>query len=335
LLGKLCPFQIAVQVLLHPLAVMNSPTAKRKRIALTPSVKQKVYQFLEKNPSASREQIADYMKSKHNTDISLSTISEIMKEKAKWLNISLTEAASTATQEGTLKRKELDDALLLWFKSMLERGATLNDNVMIEKAREIGKRLQVTSLTYSNGWLQKFKQRHSIKCYKKHGECASVSMPAVETAREYLKTELSNFSLEDIYNMAESGLVFSMDPNTTLAFDKVCGQTKAKARLTMALCTNATGSDKRKPLIIWKYAKLQCFGTYFKPNELVDWFSNKKSWMTAAIFRTWLTKFDKSMQSQGKKIALILDNATSHKVDDIVLTNITIFFLPPNATSVL
>ncbi|KAH9141861.1 hypothetical protein AeRB84_014008, partial [Aphanomyces euteiches] len=41
------------------------------------------------------------------------------------------------------------------------------------------------------------------------------------------------------------------------------------------------------------------------------------------------------MASLDRSVLLVLDNASSHKVEEVVLTNVRLLMLPPNATSVL
>ena len=60
---------------------------------------------------------------------------------------------------------------------------------------------------------------------------------------------------EDVYNADETSLFFQMTPDQTLAIQAVKGKKKDKARITILLCMNATGTDKLKPLVIGKSAK--------------------------------------------------------------------------------
>jgi hypothetical protein len=308
------------------------PATKRKRVEITPVLKKALCEYHNKHPTSTRQQIADYIQAELKVNIGLMTITDILKEKEKWLQLSVT------PNQGTRQRppafEALDQALLILFTNMRKRGATLTDGVLIEKARQLGGELNVDSLKYSVGWLQKFKQRHSIKSYKKHGESADVPLENVHDGRLKLQEALQDYNPDDVYNIDESGFYFSMDPNTTLAFNKTYGISKCKARLTAAFCVNASGTDKRKPLVIWKHIKPRCFGSQFNPSSLVQWYANKKSWMTAVIFNDWLQHFDRSMKHHGRHVALVLDNAYSHKVM-CDLSNTKLFFLPRNMTSSL
>ena len=58
--------------------------------------------------------------------------------------------------------------------------------------------------------------------------------------------------------------------------------------------------------------------------------------MTGDIFKKWLLKLDHRFLRDGKKIALVIDNATCHPQDlQLVLKSIKLVFLPPNTTSVV
>ncbi|XP_016664989.1 tigger transposable element-derived protein 4-like [Acyrthosiphon pisum] len=91
-----------------------------------------------------------------------------------------------------------------------------------------------------------------------------------------------------------------------------------------------TGTDKIKPLLIGKSAKPRCFkGIKTYP---LDYESNKKAWMTSALFEKWLSNFDKKMSLKGKKVLLLIDNCTAHKTKK-KLNSIKVDFFPPNTTS--
>lgn len=55
---------------------------------------------------------------------------------------------------------------------------------------------------------------------------------------------------------------------------------------------------------------------------------------TGDMFTRWLKNWDYILKQQKKKIALISDNCSSHP-KDVNLTNIELFFLPPNTTSLM
>ena len=54
--------------------------------------------------------------------------------------------------------------------------------------------------------------------------------------------------------------------------------------------------------------------------------------MTSEIFTQWLVKWNRKLSIKGRKIALVLDNATCHP-KELDLSNIELVFLPANTTS--
>ena len=87
--------------------------------------------------------------------------------------------------------------------------------------------------------------------------------------------------------------------------------------------------EKLPLLVIGKSAKPRAFkGAKSLP---VQYESNRKAWMTQAIFSEWLKKLDRKMVQKKRKIALILDNCTAHP--QLEMNNIKLIFLPRNTTS--
>lgn len=71
----------------------------------------------------------------------------------------------------------------------------------------------------SDGWLDNFKKRHSIKFRSEQGEAAAVDLKVVEDwQKKALRDALENYSPEDVFNADETGLFWKLMPNKTLAF---------------------------------------------------------------------------------------------------------------------
>lgn len=66
---------------------------------------------------------------------------------------------------------------------------------------------------------------------------------------------------EDIFNGDETGLFYKLTPEKTLQFknEKCVGGKLSKVRLTVLVCANMTGTEKRKLLVIGKSTKPRCF----------------------------------------------------------------------------
>jgi len=127
----------------------------------------------------------------------------------------------------------------------------------------------------------------------------------------------------------------TLEPDRTLATKCLSGRKKSKERLSIALCSNADRSHKLPPLIIGKYANPRCFKNVNIYNLPMTYRNNAKAWMLITIFQEWLHEFDRQIAQKhgGQHVLLLLDNCTSHKVENLALPHVEIHFLPPNTTS--
>jgi len=90
-------------------------------------------------------------------------------------------------------------------------------------------------------------------------------------------------------------------------------------------------SDKRKLFVVGKSAKPRCFrGVKTLP---VTYRSNSNAWMTSTLFQQWIESFNASLLKKGKKVCLLLDNCSVHKIEDSALKCIELAYLLPNTTS--
>ena len=158
-----------------------------------------------------------------------------------------------------------------------------------------------------------------------------------EFVTEGIPEILLNYDDRDIFNADETAFLFRLMPWRTYAFkdEDVAGGKKRKDRLTLMLACNMDGSQKLKAMVIGKARNPKCVrDSGMSTNELpVDYFSNKKGWMTGRIFDEWLSRINRKMVYQDRHIAMIVDNASSHTHREY--SNIKLVFLPPNTTSLL
>ncbi|KAE8983999.1 hypothetical protein PR001_g23295 [Phytophthora rubi] len=106
-------------------------------------------------------------------------------------------------------------------------------------------------------------------------------------------------------------------------------------RVTVAVTANANGSDALPPLFLCRAKQPYYFKKRTASQLSFKYKSNKKAWMTGHVFREWLLNLDCDMRASGRRILLLVDNASSHSNGDIVCTNIRLEFLPPNTTAFL
>ncbi|XP_070390804.1 tigger transposable element-derived protein 6-like [Dermacentor albipictus] len=269
-------------------------------------------------------------------EISPSSLSTILKSK---------EAIEQALASGTsAKRKkltpsaheDLDKAMYAWFVETRAKNIPISGNAVQQKALNYACLLGIDDFKASTGWLSRFKARHDIVGKTLSGESASADTGnASAWISTNVSTLLKDYAKCDIYNADKTGLFYEMLPSKTLEMkgQRCHGGKHSKKRVTVLLCANADGSDKRPPLVIGKSARPRCFkGNRSLP---VKYVANSRSWMTRAIFSEWVASFDCDMRRQGRRVCLLLDNCSAHHILDVELTNVELKYFPPNCTSII
>lgn len=230
--------------------------------------------------------------------------------------------------------EELESVLLKWFVTMRDRDVAISGPLLLEKANQFAEQLEIHEFKQSNGWLDRFKERHGISFKKICGESKSVDSESNDMLdwEHKLDILLKSYDPKDIFNADETGLFYRLTPEKTLEFKSVdCkGGKRSKERLTVLVCSNMSGSEKVPLLVIGKASNPRCFkNVKTLPTQYEN---NKKAWMTSEIFKQWLVKLDKKFQNQNRKVAMIVDNCPAHP-NVKGLKAIKLVFLPPNTTS--
>lgn len=131
--------------------------------------------------------------------------------------------------------------------------------------------------------------------------------------------------------MDELGLFYKCVPNRALAEkgEACSGYKIPKDRISVLIAANMDG-DKLPLLAIAKFEKPLCFQNV--RTLLTEYKFNKQSWMTGSLFEQWVRKLDRKFPLQGRSITLIVDDCSAHP-HLTCLRAISLFFLPPNMTS--
>lgn len=192
-------------------------------------------------------------------DLPRSTLNTWLKQKSKMEEAGI--AKKDVKRLRTSRHEDLDKALVIWFEQNRANNIPVDGPLLLEKANSyltlLGEPGEV-----SRSWIDRWKKRHNIASLRVVGECLNVAMNDVESWRnDVFKKIQQDYAENDIYNMDETGLFYKLITDKTLHYkgEKCSGGKLAKDRITVALCTNMTGSDKLTPLVIGKSAKPRCF----------------------------------------------------------------------------
>ncbi|RHY27848.1 hypothetical protein DYB32_006490 [Aphanomyces invadans] len=234
------------------------------------------------------------------------------------------------------KYPEHDREVANWARTANSKNACVTGELILRAGQHIATKLNLSGrVSCSNGWLYRLQIRHNLKMYRLHGEAASASPTTVANGRATTQDITRHFNPSDIYNMDETGGFYNSQPRTTIADQPRSGQKQDKNRISVALATNADGTDKLEPMFIGKAKKPRCFGGLTSREVGLLYHSNRKAWTTMTLFSEWLSNFNSRMASEERFFLLILGNASSHNPLDVNLTNVRLLMLPPNTTAFL
>ncbi|KAE8955357.1 hypothetical protein PR001_g32140, partial [Phytophthora rubi] len=198
--------------------------------------------------------------------------------------------------------KDAFDRALLHNFDMMEDELTVTDEALLFRAINFFLPVPLEKRPgFSKGWLHRFKKRHGICSRRKHGEAASVTPNSIVEGRDNMRKLTDFYDLSDIYNMDETSFCYLAEPPRTLTRrNKVSGRKANKTRLTLAVATNADGSDKLPLLFIGKSQNPRAFKGHDVSAELgVVYTNSQKAWMNSTIFLRWLHALDLRMRREN------------------------------------
>ena len=322
---------------------------KRKRHVLSLATKLDIIAELEKG--ISQRVLADKF------DVAKSTVSDISHDRVKIKEyVSSAEAPESFAKKRHIMRRahfgKLDEAVHMWFVQECSRGAPVSGPLLQEKAISLFKLLyqdkDPDDFKASSGWLHKFCVRHDIRELSLSGESLSADIDTVAPFQEQLSKLMDEegYTRDQIFNADETGLWWKQLPSRLLCHareNQPKNHKKAKDRVTLMACANASGTFRLPLMLVNKSVKPRCFKHMDMSSLPVDYFAQNKSWVDRKIFGDWFhNKFvPRVRQFCDEKgipfhILLLLDNAPGHpSALESSNGNVKTLFLPSNTTSII
>ncbi|KAJ6512180.1 CenpB-DNA-bind-domain-containing protein [Mycena vitilis] len=131
---------------------------KQKKQRLFNIDRKEICLYHKENPNARQEDIARLY------GVERSTISKILKNKTKWLNVPADENLRIAKHRPS-KFPEIEEDMVKWLLQCSDANTVLSDSMIRNKAKEIARDLGIPDERFkaSSGWIENFKHRHGVR----------------------------------------------------------------------------------------------------------------------------------------------------------------------------
>ncbi|GFS62976.1 tigger transposable element-derived protein 1 [Trichonephila clavipes] len=194
------------------------------------------------------------------------------------------------TRDVLLERTER--AIAIWIEEQVQRRIPASGYLIQEKALQFYKSMKQSEpststsqagkeFSASRGWLTGFLKRNSLHNIKIIGESATAEGAAKIFPEELAKIiEDGDYSADQVFNADKTGLYWKKLPNRTyIAKDEktASGHKASKDRVTLLLCSNASGDRMLKPILINKSLRPRALKGKDLKQLSMHWMANPKA----------------------------------------------------------
>lgn len=224
-------------------------------------------------------------------NVNKSTVSRIIAKKDVLEKLTPNKSSLKKTNARAPMFPKMETALYKWFLKQRDRHSPVGGLLLKQKASKLHQQIMENDKLFSasDGWFTGFKDRYQIRLKSVSGELLSSDFEAIEPFKLDLDQKIKELKLskDQIYNADETALFWRMLPEKTyVSANEKCitGRKKAKERITVLLCSNASGSHKLKPLVVGKAKNPRAFKGRSVP---VHYRNSSSAWMTLHMFKDW------------------------------------------------
>ncbi|XP_075226823.1 uncharacterized protein LOC142327552 [Lycorma delicatula] len=282
-------------------------------------------------------------------NIGKTTITDIMNKKEMFLKfISKLDDCEVKKRKSMKNASDtkLEDALHLWYLQKKSIGEPITGPLLCEKALELNVKFGGSpDFKASSGWLYNFKLRHGIRGHECSWDVSAVELFKMKF-NEFIN--IGGYSKDNVYNVDEFSLNWRSLPRSQFSSLQDISSSDLmkldKERLTVMLCSNASGTHKF-PLFIT--SDLDIATELFKSTNDLPVMCNtqKSSIIDTETFTNWYADvFIKSIRQKHEtdgnrgKVLLIFDNVRYQPLLENLKTtdeNFSVLLIPLNVAPFL
>ena len=129
----------------------NDNISKKKRVMLNFGQKKEMCLLHQQNPSLTYKELGQRF-----GGAAENTVCDILKKKEKWLEVNDTDA--NKQKDRSPKFPQLEEALAIWITHALAANRIITGEIILSKADDFAKLLNIENFHGSDGWLTNFKK---------------------------------------------------------------------------------------------------------------------------------------------------------------------------------
>lgn len=246
------------------------------------------------------------------------------------------ERARSIRQRGPLYNNT-ETRLYEWILERRALGDVLTTAAMQEKAKAFEQESGNSNFTASQGWISRFKRRYEITGLNQE-ETDVYQLVRRKFITNFARTlQEENIKEDNIYIMDETNLLWRSLPKMLINDERRLEGTRSKVDyVTLAICTNATGTHKLPLLFVHKYPNPRAL-KHCKHYLPVVYASERNCSINERIFTEWYVIYFQSsvkefhLREQRKgKVLLLVDHFKQHLIPEQLREDehFQIIFLP-------
>ncbi|KAG1124159.1 hypothetical protein G6F42_009882 [Rhizopus arrhizus] len=260
-------------------------------------------------PRMSQVELGEWARREFNLPkaVKQKTISNILNSKDKVFN-AYTKGNTQGKSNIALKIPQLDDDILEYIRAMNARSYPVNRATVTAYAKVITNTKHL------------------------YGENSSIGLTSANIVSELEKIEklYEPYDTRDIMNFDETGIYYEQHPTTRTICEKPMGGSKERPYKGHPIVIERKQTSKTATKKHALYRKTTCIGQ----SHYVEYNTTPSAWMTTKVFRKYIKRLNSSFVYAKRKVAILENNASLHKLTE-EFSNIKLIFLPANTTSKL
>jgi len=167
-------------------------------------------------------ELKEWMWTTHGVCVTQATINLTMKRSDELMAMAVDTSVSpprlALRTRQAVQYPQMEFAFKRWFLEQHDKVNLNGDMLRVKVARFLQElHPDAPEMAFSQGWLEKFKDQHEIKSFRRFGESGVLDMEAVGAALSNLRVVVDAYAKKDVFNMDETGLCWCLQADNSMA----------------------------------------------------------------------------------------------------------------------